>query len=170
MADPNNPAMRGEKTIIHCHLNFGHASDPEDLVDVWAAARRMVRDIGRDVMNTPELQNAFRSDNFVFAFFGGNWTTPEIALLPETLDENTYAESYTGLLLSLLEQCPLFEGRSGEFPSDEQCKSFYRDSAGLGASKLIRGEQGGAVQPAAAPELKSVDKEKPKPKSEASPP
>ena len=140
MADPSNPAMRGEKTIIHCHLNFGHPGNPKDLVDVWAAARMMVRDIGRDVMNTPELKDAFRSDNMVFAFFGGNWTTPEISLLPETLDETTYAESYTGLLLSLLEQRDLFEGRSGDFPSDDLCGSFKRDSAGLGTLELNRGE------------------------------
>jgi hypothetical protein len=154
MADPSNPAMRGEKTIIHCHLNFGHASDPKDLVDVWAAARMMVRDIGRDVMNTPELKDAFRSDRIVFAFFGGNWTTPEISLLPETLDENTYAESYTGLLLSLLEQRDLFEGRWGDFPSNEQCGSFKRDSVRSGASELKRGEPAHGDQPLTRPVLK----------------
>ncbi|MES2980702.1 MAG: hypothetical protein V4727_00180 [Verrucomicrobiota bacterium] len=161
MADPGNPAMKGEKTIIHCHLNLGKASDPECLVDVWAAARLMVRDIGRDVMNTPELKEVFRSDKMVFAFFGGNWTTTEITLLPETKDENTYAESYTGLLLSLLEQRDLFEGRSGDFPSDEQCRSFKRDSVRLKPSELKMGEQGGADQPATAPELKPDGTEKP---------
>jgi hypothetical protein len=162
MANPNNPAMRGEKTIIHCHLNFGHASDPKDLVDVWAAARLMVRDIGRDVMNTPELKEAFRSDNFVFAFFGGNWTTPEIALIPETSAEDTYAETYTGLLLSLLEQRDLFEGHSGEFPSDDLCRSFKRDPAGLRAPELNRGK-GGADDPATSPELTPEGKEESKP-------
>lgn len=112
----------------------------------------MVRDIGRDVMNTPELKEAFRSDKIVFAFFGGNWTTPGISLLPETLDENTYAESYTGLLLSLLEQRDLFEGRSGDFPSDKQCNSFERDSGKLKASGSKSGKQDGARQPHAAPE------------------
>jgi hypothetical protein len=169
MADPSNPAMRGEKTIIHCHLNFGHASDPKDLVDVWAAARMMVRDIGRDVMNTPELKEAFRSDKIVFAFFGGNWTTPEITLLPETADENTYAESYTGLLLSLLEQRDLFEGRLGDFPSDEQCRSFKRDSVRLKAAELKMREQGGADQPATAPKSKPEGAEKPKPASDVRP-
>ena len=164
MADPNNAAMRGERTIIHCHLNFGHAGDPKDLVDVWAAARLMVRDIGRDVMNTPELKEAFRSDKVVFAFFGGNWTTPEIRLLPELSDENTYAESYTGLLLSLLEQRDLFEGRLGHFPSDEQCRSFERDSAGLRAAELKLGEQDRTDQPAAAPESKAEGKKKTKPR------
>lgn len=169
MADPNNPAMRGEKAIIHCHLNFGHASDPKDLADVWAAARMMVRDIGRDVMNTPELKEAFRSDKIVFAFFGGNWTTPEITLLPETTDENTYAESYTGLLLSLLEQRDLFEGRLGDFPSNEQCGSLKRDSVRLKASELRMSEQGGADQPAAAPKSKPEGIEKPKPESDVRP-
>jgi hypothetical protein len=166
MANPSNPATRGEKTIIHCHLNFGHASDPKDLVDVWAAARLMVRDIGRDVMNTPELKEAFRSDKVVFAFFGGNWTTPEISLLPELSDENTYAESYTGLLLSLLEQRDLFEGRLGHFPSDAQCRSFERDSAGLRAAELKLGEQDGADQPATAPESKAEGKKRTKPEQE----
>lgn len=126
MADPNNPATRGEKIVIHCHLNFGKVTNREDLVDVWAAARMMVRDIGRDVMNTPELKEVFASDRMVFAFFGGDWTTPEISLLPETLNETTYAESYTGLMLSLLEQRPMFEGKSGTYPTDEQCQSFAR--------------------------------------------
>ncbi len=169
MANPSNPATRGEKTIIHCHLNFGHASDPKDLVDVWAAARLMVRDIGRDVMNTPELKEAFRSDKVVFNFFGGNWTTPEISLLPELSDDNTYAESYTGLLLSLLEQRDLFEGRSGEFPSDDQCKSFKRDAARLKASELKKGEKSGTDQPATAPKSKPEGTEKPKPESDVRP-
>jgi hypothetical protein len=158
MADPNNPAMLGEKIIIHCHLNFGRPNDPKDLVDVWAAARMMVRDIGRDVMNTPELKDVFRSDKIVFAFFGGNWTTPEISLLPETKDENTYAESYTGLLLSLLEQRDLFEGRSGDFPSDDLCRSFKRDSAGLEAAESNRDEPCDTGKPATAPEAKPEPK------------
>lgn len=169
MASPSNPAMRGEKTIIHCHLNFGHASDPKDLVDVWAAARMMVRDIGRDVMNTPDLKEAFRSDRIVFALFGGNWTTPQITLLPEISDENTYAESYTGLLLSLLEQRDLFEGRLGEFPRDDQCGSFKRDSTRSKASELRMSEIGGPDQPANAPESKLEGTEKPKPESDARP-
>ncbi len=126
MADPNNPATKDEKIFIHCHLNFGKASKQEDLVDAWAGARRMVRDIGRDVLNTPELQKTFRSDRLVFSFFGGNWATPEISLLPETKNDRTYAESYTGLLLSLVEQRKMFEGATGSFPSDEQCNSFER--------------------------------------------
>ena len=56
MADPNNPATQGEKIFIHCHLNFGKGSNEADLVDAWAGARRMVRDIGRDVLNTEELR------------------------------------------------------------------------------------------------------------------
>ena len=161
MADPSNPSMRGEKIIIHCHLNFGHPSNPKDLVDVWAAARMMVRDIGRDVMNTPELKEAFRSDKIVFAFFGGNWTTAEIRLLPETTDENTYAESYTGLLLSLLEQRDLFEGRSGDFPSNEQCGSFKRDSLRLKASELKFDAPRGTDPPATVPKSKPENAEKP---------
>jgi hypothetical protein len=143
--------------------------NPKDLVDVWAAARMMVRDIGRDVMNTPELKEAFRSDRVVFAFFGGNWTTPEITLLPETTDENTYAESYTGLLLSLLEQRDLFEGRLGDFPSNEQCGSFKRDSVRLKASEMKMREPGGDDQPATAPRSKPEGAEKPKPESKARP-
>jgi len=127
MADPNNPATQGEKIVIHCHLNFGKVTNREDLVDVWAAARMMVRDIGRDVMNTPELKEVFASDRLVFAFFGGDWSTPEISLLPETLNDTTYAESYTGLLLSLIEQRPMFEAETGAFPTDEQCHSFARE-------------------------------------------
>ncbi len=169
MANPSNPAMRGEKIIIHCHLNFGHPSNPKDLVDVWAAARMMVRDIGRDVMNTPELKEAFRSDKIVFAFFGGNWTTPEITLLPEITDDNTYAESYTGLLLSLLEQRDLFEGRLGDFPSNEQCASFKRDSVRLKASEPKVGEQSGADQPATAAKSKPDDTEKANPESDVRP-
>ena len=126
MADPGNAATKGEKIVIHCHLDYGKGDNPADLVDVWAGARLMVRDIGRDVLNTEALQEVFRSDRLVFAFFGGNWTTPEITLLPETKDSNTYAESYTGLLLSLVEQRDLFGGHLGSFPSDEQCKSFVR--------------------------------------------
>lgn len=126
MADPKNPATQGEKIFIHCHLNYGKGSNPADLVDVWAGARLMVRDIGRDVLNTDELRKVFRSDRLVFCFFGGNWTTPGISLLPEVKNDQTYAESYTGLLLSLIEQRDLFEGGSGLFPSDAQCKSFDR--------------------------------------------
>ncbi len=146
MADPNNPATKGEKIFIHCHLNFGKASNESDLVDVWAGARRMVRDIGRDVLNTEELRKVFRSDRLVFSFFGENWTTPEITLLPETKDDHTYAESYTGLLLSLIEQRDLFGGASGTFPSDEQCKSFARvapqeKATGVGGP-TVRGTRG----------------------------
>jgi len=112
-------------------------------------------------MNSPELKEAFRSDKIVFAFFGGNWTTPEITLLPETTDENTYAESYTGLLLSLLEQRDLFEGRLGEFPSDEQCRSFKRDSVKLKASELKMGGNGGADHPTTAPKSMPEGTEKP---------
>lgn len=126
MADPKNAATKSEKIIIHCHLNFGKSSNQADLVDAWAGARLMVRDIGRDVLNTEALREVLRSDRLVFAFFGTTWDTAEISLLPETKDRNTYAESYTGLLLSLVEQRDLFEGRSGSFPSDEQCKSFVR--------------------------------------------
>lgn len=126
MADPMNAATQGEKIIIHCHLNYGHASNQSDLDDVWEGARRMVRDFGRDVMNTEELKEVFRSDRLVFAFFGGNWATPEISMLPEAKDDATYAESYTGLLLSLIEQREMFEAESGEFPDDGQCKSFAR--------------------------------------------
>ncbi len=126
MADPENAETKDEKIIIHCHLNFGKATNQEDLVDAWAGARLMVRDIGRDVLNTPALRKVFRSDRLVFAFFGTNWTTPEITLLPETKDSAHYAESYTGLMLSLVEQRDLFDGQSGSFPSDEQCKSFAR--------------------------------------------
>ncbi len=129
MADPDNAATKGEKIIIHCHLNFGKGSDEADLKGAWAGARRMVRDIGRDVMNTEALRQVFASDRLVFSFFGGNWTTPEISLLPETLGNGDYAESYTGMLLSLIEQRDLFEGRSGEFPSDAQCASFARTAA-----------------------------------------
>lgn len=93
MADPDNAATQGEKIIIHCHLNFGHGSNVSDLVDAWAGARLMVRDVGRDVMNTEALKQVFRSDRLVFAFFGANWATPEISMLPETKDEDTYAES-----------------------------------------------------------------------------
>ncbi len=128
MADPSNPAMQGEKIVIHCHLNYGQSSDAADLVDAWAGARLMVRDIGRDVMNTEALREVFRSDRLVFAFFGGNWTTPEISLLPETASNGAYAESYTGLLLSLLEQREMFAGRAGSFPNDERCKSMARDA------------------------------------------
>ena len=126
MADPSNPATKGEKTFIHCHLNHGQAKNEADLVDVWAHARLMVRDIGRDVLNTDELRKVFQSDRLVFCFFGGNWTTRHITLLPEVIDDRTYAKSYTGLLLSLIEQRDLFEGRSGSFPSDAQCNSTDR--------------------------------------------
>ncbi len=126
MADPQNAATKGEKIVIHCHLNFGKSSTQADLVDAWAGARLMIRDISRDIFNTKALQEVFRSDRLVFAFFGENWRTPEITLLPETKDTITYAESYTGLLLSLVEQRALFEGRTGTFPTDEQCKSFTR--------------------------------------------
>ncbi|MGQ9505368.1 MAG: hypothetical protein ACUVQR_10715 [Thermogutta sp.] len=126
MADPSNPATKGEKIFIHCHLNYGQANNEADLVDVWAGARLMVRDIGRDVLNTEELRKVFQSDRLVFCFFGGNWTTRHIALLPELVDERTYAQSYTGLLLSLIEQRDLFEGRFGSFPSDAQCRSTDR--------------------------------------------
>lgn len=126
MADPANPATRNEKIVIHCHLNFGKSSNQADLVDAWAGARLMVRDIGRDVLNTGALREVFRSNRLVFSFFGENWRTPEISLLPEVKDGNTYAESYTGLLLSLVEQRAWFEGRAGSFPRDEQCRSFVR--------------------------------------------
>lgn len=154
MTDPSNPAMRGEKSIIHCHLNRGHASDPQDLVGVWAAARLMVRDVGRDVMNTPELREVFRSDKLVFAFFGGNWTSSGITLLPETKDENTYAESYTGLLLSLLEQRDRFEGRSGDFPSDDWCASFERNSGRFNAAGSHAGGGKGPEPSVATPPSK----------------
>ena len=134
MADPTNSATRGEKIIIHCHLNYGKADNPADLVNAWAGARLMVRDIGRDVMNTDALRDVFRSDRFVFSFFGGNWTTPAISLLPETTTNGTYAESYTGLLLSLIEQRALFEGRSEAFPSDAQCRSFERQRSAATAA------------------------------------
>lgn len=126
MADPDNPATKGEKIFIHCHLNFGQASKETDLVGAWAAARRMVRDIGRDILNTEELRNVFRSNRLVFSFFGANWTTPAIRLLPELRDDRTYAESYIGVLLSLIEQRELFHGTSGSFPTDEQCENFER--------------------------------------------
>lgn len=126
MADPSNPATKGEKIFIHCHLNFGQAKNQADLADVWAGARLMVRDIGRDVLNTDELREVFQSDRIVFCFFGGNWATRHITLLPELIDDRTYAKSYTGLLLSLIEQRDLFEGRLGSFPCDAQCKSTDR--------------------------------------------
>ncbi len=154
MADPKNAATKGEKIVIHCHLNFGKATNVADLVDVWAGAQLMVRDIGRDVMNTDELKEVFRSDRLVFAFFGTNWDTPEISLLPETKDDATYAESYTGLLLSLIEQREMFEAASGKFPDDEQCKSFARknpDAAKVGPAG--RGEAvkaGGTIKDVAA--------------------
>lgn len=179
MADPNNPATKGEKIFIHCHLNFGKGSNVADLVDAWAGARRMVRDIGRDVLNTEELQKVFRSDRLVFSFFGGNWTTPEISLLPEIKNDHTYAESCTGLLLSLIEQRDAFGGATGFFPSDEQCNSFERavpqkkapavgdpSGRGTGENKVKKAANDGGDQPATPVDTKPEGKQKPKPQSE----
>jgi hypothetical protein len=122
-----NSATAGEQFGLHCHCNFAQGVVEPDGVGRWVWARRTVRNVARDILNTPAMLAEFRTNRMTFAFFAADFSDPtEMLLLPETQDGGTYGETYTGLLLSIIEQRAWFEGLLGGFPTDADCENFAR--------------------------------------------
>lgn len=108
-----NPATAHKDVILQIPRS-------ENSMSQYAATRRVAVTLGEEI----GYENGLQSDRLVFlpVTYNDNYN-----YLPETTSNGTsYTNSLTSTALSLIEQRPLFEGRTG-IPTNADADSFVRD-------------------------------------------
>ncbi len=120
------PGVRDKPFIFHLTLHHDFNSESGG---AYAKTRQFIRSIGKDILkSTAWLQGS----NVVIMPMSYKDFPETFPFLPELENNSTYGNSFAGLILSLIEQEPLFTGRNGKIISEEQCKSRVRDTSTLG--------------------------------------
>jgi hypothetical protein len=112
-------SITANKPIIFQMPNYSPNSGARGAKNKYMADRLLLQWLGTVIMDF----NFMRSSRVVFmpVTYGGDW------FHPETVSANSYTNTMTSLVLSLIEQKNLFEGRS-RIPTVADAFSFYRSS------------------------------------------
>ncbi len=120
------PGVREKPFIFHLTLHHDFNAQGGG---AYGKTRQLIRLMGKDILKSTDW---LQGSNVVIMPMSYKDFPETFPFLPELENSTTYGNSFAGLILSLIEQEPLFTGRNGNILSEEQCNSRARETSKLG--------------------------------------
>lgn len=119
------PGVRDKPFVFHLTLHHDFNAEGGG---AYGKTRQFIRSIGKDILKSTDW---LQGSNVVIMPMSYKDFPETFPFLPELENKSTYGNSFAGLVLSLIEQEPLFTGRDGKIISEEQCDSRARETSRL---------------------------------------